>query len=174
MSDTLVLDRIESNLTRLRLPKIREILKHVLQIAETQAKDISMGLSVSVDTRNGIVNGKVLRIDPRVVNGTVQVDVIFSEKLPNGARPDLHVDGTITLERLSDVLYVSRPSYAEAATESTVFKINNSADGAYRTAVVYGRSSVNYIEILKGLDEGEEIILSDMSNWSDEERLSFE
>lgn len=145
-----------------------------LLIPETQAKDIRLGLEVQVDTRNGIAIGNVIRIDPRVKNGTVQVDVEFTQKLPVGARPDLNVDGRITLERLTNVLYVDRPSYAEGGAETTIFRVLNKSNEAVRIPIIYGRSSVNHIEIIRGLNEGEEVILSDMRNWSKDERLNLE
>jgi len=162
---------IGANIARVARP---DDLIAELQIPETQAKDVIMGLVAEVDTRNGVAKGVVMRIDPRVINGTVQVDIKFADKLPQGARPDLNVDGTITLERLKDVLFVSRPSYANAASESTIFRVENNAQSANRVPVVFGRSSVNYIEVLRGLNEGEEVILSDMSNWSEEDRLLLE
>ena len=112
-----------------------------------------------------------VRIDESV---DVQVDVEFTQKLPAGARPDLNVDGRITLERLSNVLYVDRPSYAEGGSETTIFRVLNNSNEAVRIPIIYGRSSVNHIEIIRGLKEGEEVILSDMRNWSKDERLNLE
>ncbi len=161
---------IGANIARVARPD--DLIAELL-IPETQAKDVQLGLSVNVDTRNGIAKGIVARVDPRVRNGTVQVDVVFSEKLPAGARPDLNVDGTITLERLDNVLFVNRPSYAESGAETTIFKISDNSQEAVRIAVVFGRSSVNHIEIIRGLNEGEKIILSDMTNWSENDRLTL-
>lgn len=162
---------IGANIARVARPD--DLIAELL-IPETQAKDIQLGLPANIDTRNGIARGTVSRVDPRVKNGTVQVDVIFTEKLPAGARPDLNIDGTITLERLKNVLFVNRPSFAEADSETTIFKVESNLVEANRIPVVFGRSSVNQIEIIRGLTEGEKIILSDMSNWSENDRLTLE
>jgi HlyD family secretion protein len=141
-----------------------------LRIAETQAKDILIGQPARIDTRNGIVEGKVLRVDPAVQNGTVQVDVELEGKLPAGARPDLSVDGTIEIERLADVLHVGRPAFGQADSEVRLFKVD--ADGvATRVPVQLGRSSVNVIEIRKGLAVGDRVILSDTSAWDQSDRI---
>src|SRR5688572_5050749 len=137
-------------------------LKAELRIAETQTKDIRIGQYAEVDTRNGIVKGKVSRIDPKSTGGTVGVDVILEDALPSGARPDLSVDGTIQLERLDDVIYVGRPAFGQENSTVGLFKLN--ADGeAIRTNVKLGRSSVNQIEIVEGLQPGDQVILSDMT-----------
>lgn len=137
-------------------------LKAELRIAETQTKDIRVGQVAEVDTRNGIVRGRVSRIDPASAGGTVGVDVILEGALPPGARPDLSVDGTIQLERLENVLYVGRPAFGQERSTVGLFKLT--ADGeAVRTNVKLGRSSVNQIEILEGLQPGDQVILSDMS-----------
>lgn len=137
-------------------------LKAELRIAETQTKDIRIGQFAEVDTRNGIVKGRVARIDPASSGGTVGVDVILEGELPSGARPDLSVDGTIQLERLDNVIYVGRPAFGQENSSVGLFKLN--ADGeAVRTTVKLGRSSVNQIEILEGLQPGDQVILSDMS-----------
>ncbi len=137
-------------------------LKAELRIAETQTKDIRIGQTAEVDTRNGIVKGHVARIDPASSGGTVGVDVILDGALPSGARPDLSVDGTIQLERLADVVYVGRPAFGQENSTVSLFKVN--ADGeATRTNVKLGRSSVNQIEIVEGLQPGDQVILSDMS-----------
>ncbi len=137
-------------------------LKAELRIAETQTKDIRLGQTAEIDTRNGIVKGKVARIDPKSTGGTVGVDVILEGALPPGARPDLSVDGTIQLERLPDVVYVGRPAFGQENSTVSLFKVN--ADGeATRTNVKLGRSSVNQIEIVEGLQPGDQVILSDMS-----------
>ena len=149
-------------------------LKAALKIAETQAKDVQLGQKASVDTRNGIVEGHVIRIDPAAENGTVTVDVGFDGVLPKGARPDLTVDGTIELERLADVLFVQRPVHAEEEQNGSVFRVNAAGDGAERVRVRYGRSSVNTIEIREGLKQGDHIILSDMSQWDDYDRIRLE
>jgi HlyD family secretion protein len=137
-------------------------LKAELRIAETQTKDIRVGQVAEVDTRNGIVKGRVSRIDPRSEGGTVGVDVILEGALPSGARPDLSVDGTIQLERLDNVIFVGRPAFGQENSTVGLFKLT--ADGeAIRTNVKLGRSSVNQIEIIEGLQPGDQVILSDMS-----------
>jgi HlyD family secretion protein len=137
-------------------------LKAELRIAETQTKDIRIGQIAEVDTRNGVVKGKVARIDPASSGGTVGVDVILEGALPSGARPDLSVDGTIQLERLDNVIYVGRPAFGQENSTVGLFKLT--ADGeALRTNVKLGRSSVNQIEIVDGLQPGDQVILSDMS-----------
>lgn len=145
-------------------------LKAEIRIPETQARDIQHGQAASIDTRNGIISGRVSRIDPAVQNGTVTVDIALEGDLPRGARPDLSVDGTITLERLDDVLYVGRPASAQSGAQTSLFRI--SADGtASRIQVQLGRSSVNSIEVVRGLEAGDEIILSDTSPWDGHDRL---
>ncbi|MBY0506583.1 MAG: HlyD family efflux transporter periplasmic adaptor subunit [Bryobacteraceae bacterium] len=146
-------------------------LKAELKIAETQAKDILIGQPAQIDTRNGIVNGSVMRIDPAVVNGTVTVDVRIEGTLPPGARPDLSVDGTIELEKLSDVLYVGRPVFGQQNSTVGLFKMTPDGKEANRVQVQFGRSSVNQIEIVKGLAVGDKVILSDMSNWDAHQRI---
>ncbi|MGH9629848.1 MAG: efflux RND transporter periplasmic adaptor subunit, partial [Bryobacteraceae bacterium] len=138
-------------------------LKAELKIAETQAKDIAIGQPASIDTRNGIIPGSVSRIDPAAVNGTVTVDVKLKGELPQGARPDLSVDGTIELERLDDVLYVGRPVFGQPDSTVTLFKLDPDEREAQRVQVKLGRSSVNTIEIREGLLVGDKVILSDMS-----------
>ncbi len=142
-----------------------------LRIAETQAKDVALGQPVKVDTRNGIVDGKVLRVDPAVQNGTVQVDVELEGKLPSGARPDLSVDGTIEIERLPDVLYVGRPAFGQSDSEVRLFKVDAGGDVASRVPVLLGKSSVNLIEIVKGLNAGDKVILSDTSAYDQNDRV---
>ena len=139
-------------------------LKAELRIAETQAKDLTIGQIAQVDTRNGIIPGKVIRIDPAATNGTVTVDVALEGPLPRGARPDLSVDGTIELERLDNVLYVGRPAFGQEQSTVGLFKLDKTGE-ASRAQVQLGRSSVNTIEILGGLSEGDEVVLSDMSAW---------
>ena len=145
-------------------------LKAELNIAETQARDIQVGQYVAVDTRNGIIPGTVTKIDPAVVEGTVTVDVRLDGELPRGARPDLSVDGTIEIERLEDVLYVGRPAYGQANSLVSMFKILENGD-AVRTTVRLGRTSVSEIEIIEGLEEGDRVILSDMSTWDEYDRI---
>lgn len=144
-----------------------------LQIPETQAKDVTVGQTASIDTRNGIVEGRVMRVDPAVQNGYVQVDVDLIGDLPRGARPDLSVDGTIQIERLENVLYVDRPAYGETGSTVQLFKIVGDGDEAVRVDVGLGRSSVNTIEIVSGLEEGDEVILSDPSGWDGHDRLKL-
>ena len=146
-------------------------LKAELKIAETQAKDIAIGQDAQVDTRNGIIPGKVMRIDPSVINGTRTVDVRLVGALPPGAVPDLSVDGTIELENLSDVVYVGRPVFGQPNSTITLFKIDPDGKGAERTTVKLGRSSVNTIEVLDGLKVGDKVILSDMSAQDGHDRI---
>jgi HlyD family secretion protein len=146
-------------------------LKAQLKIAETQAKDIQIGQPASIDTRNGVVAGKVSRIDPAVLNGTVTVDVAFEEALPDGARPDLSVDGTIELDRLKDVLFVGRPAFGQEKSQVGLFRVNGDGDEASRVKVRLGKSSVNTVEILEGLKVGDKVILSDMSAWDAYDRV---
>ena len=138
-------------------------LKAQLKVPETQAKDVTIGQKASVDTHNGIIAGHVTRIDPAVVNGTVTVDVGLEGELPQGARPDLSVEGTIELERLADVLYVGRPVHGEANSTVGLFKVVDDGAAAVRVQVQLGRTSVNTVEIVKGLQIGDKVILSDMS-----------
>ena len=138
-------------------------LKAELKIPETQAKDIQIGQSASVDTRNGIIPARVIRVDPSVINGTRTVDVALLGELPKGAVPDLSVDGTIELERLTDVVYVGRPVQGQPESLITLFKLDPRSDEAVRVQVKLGRSSVNAIEIRDGLKPGDQVILSDMS-----------
>jgi HlyD family secretion protein len=146
-------------------------LKAVIKIAETQVKDIAFNQPAQIDTRNGIVPGHVIRIDPASENGTVTVDVALDGPLPKGARPDLSVDGTIQLERLENVLYVGRPVQAQSETTAGLFKVVDGGKGAVRVSVKLGRSSVTAIEVLQGLQAGEQIILSDMSQWDSYDRV---
>jgi HlyD family secretion protein len=138
-------------------------LKATLKIPETQVKDVAIGQAASIDTRNGIIPGHVSRIDPAAVNGTVDVDVALEGALPPGARPDLSVDGTITLERLTDVVYVGRPVVGQPGAKITLFKVDQDGKEAQRVPVTLGRSSVNNIEVVDGLKVGDQVILSDMS-----------
>jgi HlyD family secretion protein len=148
-------------------------LKAELKIAETQAKDITIGQVASIDTRNGVVAGSVSRIDPAVQNGTVTVDVRLEGELPQGARPDLSVDGTIELERLNDVLYVGRPVIGQPNSMVGLFKLDPQTKEANRVTVRLGRSSVNTIEVLDGLKVGDQVILSDMSAWDAHNRIEL-
>jgi HlyD family secretion protein len=155
------------NLARVANPSM---LKAELRIAETQTKDIRIGQYAEVDTRNGIVKGKVARIDPASSNGTVGVDITLEGELPSGARPDLSVDGTVRLEELNNIVYVGRPAFGQENSSVSLFKVG--ADGeAVRTTVKLGRSSVNTIEIVEGLAPGDQVILSDMSTWDEYQRV---
>ena len=149
-------------------------LKAELKIPETQAKDIQLNLPASVDTHNGVIAGHVMRIDPAVYNGTVTVDVALDDPLPSGARPDLSVDGTIDLERLSNVLYVGRPAFGQENSTVGMFVLQADGKTAVRDQVKLGRSSVNTVEILGGLKEGDQVILSDMSRWDNYDRIRLE
>ncbi|MCU1349188.1 MAG: hypothetical protein JWO56_2218 [Acidobacteria bacterium] len=148
-----------------------DALKAELKIPETQARDIQAGQRVTIDTRNGVVTGKVMRVDPASQNGTVTVDVSLPGELPRGSRPDLTVDGTIELERLPDVLWVTRPLQVEDGTTVNLFRIVDEGNAAVRTSVRVGRASANAIEIVSGLAAGDEVVLSDMSAWSGRERV---
>jgi len=148
-------------------------LKAQLKIAETQAKDILIGQKASVDTHNGIIAGHVTRIDPAVVNGTVTVDVGLDGPLPTGARPDLSVEGTVEIERLADVLFVERPVHGEANSTVGIFKVVDDGKEATRVQVQLGRTSVNTVEIVKGLEIGDKVILSDMSAWDNYDRVQL-
>jgi len=146
-------------------------LKAEIRIAETQAKDIQIGQLASIDTRNGVMPGRVARVDPAVANGTVLVDVSLEGDLPKGARPDLSVDGTVELERLDNVVYVGRPAFGQEKSTVQIFRLNAKEDEALRIPVQLGRSSVNTIEIVAGLKPGDRVILSDMSNWDSTDRV---
>jgi HlyD family secretion protein len=154
-------------------------LKAELKIAETQVKDITIGLPAVIDTRlaggasNGLINGKVSRIDSSVLNGTVTVDVALHGALPPGSRPDLSVDGTIQLMKLDDVVYVGRPVFGQQDSTVTLFKIEPNGKYANKVKVIFGRSSVNTIEIRGGLNVGDRVILSDMSAYDNYDRIKL-
>lgn len=156
------------NIARVARP---DDLRAEINIPETQARDVQLGQAVSVDTRNGIVAGKVVRIDPAVQQGTVQVDVDFTGPLPQGARPDLSVDGTIEIERLPRVLFTGRPAYGQPNSTVGLFKLVEDGRYAVRVPVEIGRTSVNAVEIVKGLAAGDQVILSDTSAWDDNDRI---
>jgi multidrug efflux pump subunit AcrA (membrane-fusion protein) len=145
-----------------------------LKIAETQARDVQIGQPALIDTHNGTVAGKVTRVDPAVQNGTVTVDVTLTDELPKGARPDLSVDGTIDLEKLENVLYVGRPAFGQENSTISLFKLDSDGKGAVRVPVKVGRASVNSIQILEGLREGDTVILSDMSRNDNTDRIRLE
>lgn len=146
-------------------------LKAEIKIAETQAKDIQIDQPASIDTRNGVVAGHVMRVDPAVEQGTVRVDVALDGELPRGARPDLSVDGTIELERLDNVVYVGRPAFGQENNTVGIFKLVAGTSEAVRTPVKLGRSSVNTIEIISGLEPGDQVILSDTSAMDAHDRI---
>ena len=149
-------------------------LKATLQIPETQVRDVQLGQLAQIDTRtSGIIEGRVQRIDPAVQQGTVPVDVQLIGGLPQGARPDLSVDGTIELERLENVLYVGRPAFGGAQSTINLFRIEEGGRFAVRVPVKLGRSSVNTVEVLEGLREGDQVILSDTSQWDSYSRLEL-
>ena len=146
-------------------------LKAELKIAETRVKDITIGLPAVVDTRNGLIDGKVSRIDPSVLNGTVTVDVSLKGPLPAAARPDLSVDGTIQLAKLDDVVYVERPVFGQQDATVQIFKLDPDGRNANKVKVTFGRSSVNTIEVKDGLKVGDKVILSDMSAYDSYDRI---
>ena len=155
-------------LARITSPKK---LKAQLKVPEVQARDVIIGLSAEVDTYNGTVSGVVSRIDPTVMEGNVTVDIKLNGELPEGARPDLSVVGTIEIERLNDIIYVGRPVFASSQSTVELFKLVEDGKYAVRTRVQLGRSSVSTIEVLEGLEPGDEIILSDMSQWDEHDRI---
>ncbi|HLF85415.1 MAG TPA: HlyD family efflux transporter periplasmic adaptor subunit [Blastocatellia bacterium] len=146
-------------------------LKAELKVNETQAKDIQLGQSVSVDTRVGLIAGRVIRIDPSVQNGTRTVDASLEGELPKGAVPDLSVDGTIELEKLENILYVNRPVRGQEHATVGIFKVDPDGAGASQVQVKLGRGSVTTIEVLEGLREGDVVILSDTSQWDSSPRI---
>ncbi len=149
-----------TNLARVVEP---QHLKAELKIAETQVKDIQIGQSAQIDTRNGIIPGHVSRMDPAAEQGTFKVDVALDGDLPAGARPDLTVEGTIELERLNDVVYIARPAFGQANSSIKLFKLDPDGNNATRVEVKVGRSSVNALEILEGLQPGDRVVISDTS-----------
>jgi HlyD family secretion protein len=146
-------------------------LMATIEVAETQAKDVAPGQKAQIDTRNGIVGGRVTRVDAAVVNGTVAVDVTPDGALPPGARSDLSVEGTVEIENLQNILYVTLPVHAEPESTAGVFKLTGDGDEAVRAQVKFGRASVNTIEVLQGLNEGDQVIVSDMSAWDGVDRV---
>lgn len=145
-----------------------------LKVAETQARDVQIGEPASVDTHNGVIAGSVMRVDPGVQNGTVTVDVKLVGDLPKGARPDLSVDGTIDLERLDNVLYVGRPAFGQENSTISLFKLDGDGRDATRVPVKVGRASVNSIQVIEGLHEGDTVVLSDMSRWDNTDRIRLQ
>lgn len=152
----------------------KDKLKAALQIAETQARDIQIGQPAAIDTHNGVIPGHVTRIDPSVVNGTRTVDVDLDGELPAGAVPQLSVDGTIDLERMNNVLYVGRPASGNENTTISLFKLDADGKTATLVPVKVGRASVNAIQVIEGLKEGDTVILSDMSRWANVDRIKLE
>jgi HlyD family secretion protein len=149
-------------------------LMATVKIAETQARDVQIGEPAAVDTHNGVITGAVMRVDPAVQNGTVTVDVKLTGELPKGARPDLSVDGTIDLERMDNVLYVGRPAFGQENSTISLFKLGADSQTALRVPVKVGRASVNSIQVIEGLHEGDTVILSDMSRWDNTDRVRLE
>jgi HlyD family secretion protein len=149
-------------------------LKAELKIPETQAKDIIIGQKVDIDTRNGVIPGRVSRIDPAVLNGTVTVDVHLEGELPPGARPDLSVDGSVEIERLNDVIYVGRPVLGQPNSMITLFRVEPDGREAVRIPVKLGRTSVSTIEVVEGLKVGDRVILSDMSAMDGHNRIRLQ
>jgi HlyD family secretion protein len=149
-------------------------LMAALKVAETQARDVQIGQPALIDTHNGTVSGTVTRVDPAVQNGTVTVDVKLTGELPKGARPDLSVDGTVDLERLDDVLYVGRPAFGQENSTISLFKLDPDGKGAVRVPVKVGRASVNSIQVLEGLHQGDTVILSDMSRNDNTDRIRLD
>jgi multidrug resistance efflux pump len=145
-----------------------------LKVAETQARDVQIGEPASVDTHNGVIAGSVMRVDPGVQNGTVTVDVKLVGELPRGARPDLSVDGTIDLERLDNVLYVGRPAFGQENSTISLFRLDGDGRDATRVPVKVGRASVNSIQVIEGLHEGDTVVLSDMSRWDNTDRIRLQ
>jgi hypothetical protein len=146
-------------------------LKAVLRIPETQVRDVVLGQPASIDTRNGIVKGRVVRIDPAAQNGTVTVDVKLEGALPRGARPDLSVDGTVDIEHLRNVMYMGRPAYGQPESTVGLFKLVEGGKEAVRVNVRLGRGSASTIEVQGGLQPGDVVILSDMSQWDSADRV---
>lgn len=146
-------------------------LKAVVRIPETQTRDVQLGQRASIDTRSGVVAGHVTRIDPAAQAGSVRVDVALDGPLPPGARPDLNIEGTIELERLSSVLFVGRPALGQPGTTVSLFKLDADGSGAERTSVQLGRSSALNVEVLSGLGEGDRVILSELSQWDEVDRI---
>jgi HlyD family secretion protein len=146
-------------------------LKAVLRVPETQARDIALGQKASIDTRNGVVAGNVMRIDPGSQQGTVVVEVAITGELPRGARADMSVDGTIELERLPNVVYVGRPAYGSPESTVGIFKVSEDGSEATRVNVRLGAASVNTVVVVNGLVPGDSVIISDMSQWDNVSRV---
>lgn len=149
-------------------------LKAELKIPETTAKDVAIGQLAEVDTHNGIIKGSVWRRDPSVINGTVTVDIKLEGQLPQGAVPDLSVDGTITMERLDNVLFVGRPAFGQEKSTVSMFKMEPDGKTAVKVPVELGRSSVSTMEVIRGLKEGDTVILSDMTRYDNVDRIRLQ
>ena len=152
----------------------REALLSRVEIPESQIRDVVIGQTAWVDTRNDTIRGRVVRIDPAAQNGTVGVDITLEGELPASARPDLSVDATIEIERIDDALYVGRPGYGAANATVGVFRVSKDGNSAERVQVRLGRTSVNHVEVVNGLNAGDVIILSDMSNWDQYQRVRLQ
>ncbi|GAB3025395.1 HlyD family efflux transporter periplasmic adaptor subunit [Oleiagrimonas citrea] len=157
-----------ANLAQVARP---DVLIARLKVPEVQAKDVAMGMPVSVDTHNGVVSGQVERIDPAVTDGSVQVDVRLLGKLPPGARPDLSVDGRIRIAQLKNVLSVGRPALAKADSDISLFRLDGDGGTATRVPVRVGATSVDRVQVLRGLKAGDKVILSDASQWDGYDRI---
>lgn len=160
-----------TDLARVANPKR---LKAELRITETQAKDMAVGLAADIDTRNGIIAGKVSRIDPAVTDGFVTVDVALEGELPRGARPDLSIEGTVVIEQLDDILYLGRPTMAQTGSSAELYRLSEDGESADRVNVQLGRSSVDTIEIVSGLAEGDVVIISDTNRFDDHETIRLQ
>jgi HlyD family secretion protein len=160
-----------TNLARVAQP---ERLKAVIRVPETQARDLQLGQPANIDTRNGVIEGRVARVDPGAQNGTVTVDIALEGALPRGARPDLTVDGTVDLDRLTDVMYVGRPAQGQPESQFSLFRLEPDGTHAARVGVKLGRASVTAIEILEGLAPGDQVILSDTSAWDKFDRIRID
>ena len=149
-------------------------LKAVVRIAEINAKDLSIGLPAVIDTRNGKVRGRISRVDPNVENGTVAVDIRFTDPLPDGARPDLTVEGVVEFERLANIVKVKRPASSRPESKMTIFRLDADSNLAIRVPVKYGKASVNQIEVSEGLRPGDKVVLSDMSEWDEYDQVRIQ
>lgn len=164
--------RVTAGSTLARVARTDSLLAE-LRIPEIQAKDLLLDQPAVIDTRNGMAKGRVVRIDPAVVAGAVTVDVEFVEALPEGARPDLSVTGTIEIDRLDDVIYVGRPVNGQAGGFVSMFRLSDDGASAARVQVRFGRGSVNDVEVVEGLQPGDRVILSDMSRWDSSDRIKL-
>ncbi|NNK99498.1 MAG: HlyD family efflux transporter periplasmic adaptor subunit [Xanthomonadales bacterium] len=164
--------RVTTGTTLARVART-DVLLAELRIPEVQAKDLLLGQKAEIDTRNGKAQGHVTRIDPSVVNGAVIVDIEFVDGLPDGARPDLSISGTIEIDRVEDVVFMGRPASGQAESFTSIFRLNSDGDTASRVQVRLGRGSVSTIEVLEGLVPGDQVILSDMSKWDKSDRIKL-